>query len=140
LSVISGRSLVFSRYSGFITNKAHRHEIIELLLKVDWDYITLTRIHEHWFLFKPRKLISRNLNELTAIKSSTISLFPFLSEHYSTTDSSTQGNISDGNNGGQVLLKNLNRTKLWFLKNNVIYFCSPNISLKYDANIFIVFL
>jgi hypothetical protein len=57
-------------------------------------------------------LISPNLNELTAIKSSNISLFLFLSEHYSTADSSTQGNRSDGNNGGQVLFKNLNRAKL----------------------------
>jgi hypothetical protein len=53
-------------------------------------------------LFKPRKLISQNLNELTVIKSSIFVIF-FLSEHYSTTDSSTQGNRSDGNNGGQVL-------------------------------------
>jgi hypothetical protein len=30
----------------------------------------------------------------------------FLSEYHSTTDSSTQGNRSDGNNGGQVLKKN----------------------------------
>jgi hypothetical protein len=29
------------------TNKIDRHEIIELLLKVDLDYITLTRIHGH---------------------------------------------------------------------------------------------
>ena len=94
------------------TNKSDRHEIIELFLKVDLDYITLTRIHGHYFFFKPRKLISPNLNELTAIKSSNISLFLFLSEHYSTTDSSTQGNSSDGNNGGQVLFKKINRAKL----------------------------
>jgi hypothetical protein len=48
-------------------------------------------------------LISANLNEFTVIKSS---IFVFFSpENYSTTDSSTQGNRSDGNNEGQVLLK-----------------------------------
>ena len=37
----------------------------------------------------------------------------FFSENYSTTDLSTQGNSSDGNNGGQVLFKIiLNLTKL----------------------------
>jgi hypothetical protein len=37
----------------------------------------------------------------------------FFPENYSTTDSSAQGNRSDGNNGGQVLFKIiLNRTKL----------------------------
>jgi hypothetical protein len=52
--------------------------------------------------FKPRRLISQNLNELKVIQSS-IFVILFLSEHYSTADSSTQGNRSDGNNGGQVL-------------------------------------
>jgi hypothetical protein len=94
------------------TNKTDRHDIIELLLKVALNNITLTRIHGHLLFFKPRKLIPQNLNELTAIKSSNISFFLFLSEHYSTTDSSTQGNRSDGNNEGQVLFKNLNRAKL----------------------------
>jgi hypothetical protein len=59
---------------------------------------------------KPRKFISANLNEFTVIKSL---IFVFFSpEDYSTTDSSTQGNRSDGNNGGQLLFKIiLNRTQ-----------------------------
>ena len=51
----------------------------------------------------PRKLISANLNEFTVIKSSIFVVF--FPENYSTTDSSTHGNRSDGNNEGQVLLK-----------------------------------
>ena len=34
--------MVFSRNSGFLTNKTDRHDITEILLKVSLDTITLT--------------------------------------------------------------------------------------------------
>ena len=47
LSVTCGRSMVFSRYSGFFHQKTDHHKITEILLKVALITITLTL---YWFL------------------------------------------------------------------------------------------
>ena len=41
-SVICYKSVVFSGYSGFPTNKTDRHDITEILLKVSLNTLTLT--------------------------------------------------------------------------------------------------